>query len=94
MLTGLISVRCNQPSVFFPFSFSLVSTFSTISFNMLFTVGPMLLGILPVLISTINKVYNKVIRVNVVGNAQRCAGCRSQCQNAIRSRKTSGVAAE
>ena len=25
---------------------------------MLFTVGPMLLGILPVLISTINKVYN------------------------------------
>ena len=28
------------------------------SFNMLFTVGPMLLGILPVLISTINKVYN------------------------------------
>ena len=32
--------------------------FSTISFNMLFTVGPMLLGILPVLISTINKVYN------------------------------------
>ena len=30
----------------------------TISSNMLFTVGPMLLGILPVLISTINKVYN------------------------------------
>ena len=27
---------------------------------MLFTVGPMLLGILPVLTSTINKVYNSI----------------------------------
>ena len=56
MLTGVISVRCNQPSGFFFLFFSCIYL-STISFNMLFTVGPMLLGILPVLISTINKVY-------------------------------------
>ena len=40
--------------------------FSTISFNILFTVGPMLLGILPVLTSTINKVYNNNTTQNIM----------------------------
>ena len=86
MLTGLISVRCNQPSVIFSFLFFSCIFFSTISFNMLFTVGPMLLGILPVLISTINKVYNNnnpssgktVMSFRVNGYKHgKCAGCNA-----------------
>ena len=56
---------------FLSFLFFSCIYFSTISFNMLFTVGPMLLGILPVLISTINKVYNNNLSPGKIAEKNR-----------------------